>query len=123
MPSTFRDLVNRIEEKVSPNGQLDPKISYAIKHEECFKDGIGGQKDFMDSTIINKEFWSSKLFICLLVINGGDDRDTEEDRQTFRFLALVHILFEQTESISELLSWSPSLHDSNITLIYVLLST
>ena len=102
IPSTFRNLVDRIEQKVSPKGQLDPKIGHTIKDEACYQGGIGGQKNFMDSAIINKEFWSSTFFLCLLPINGGDDSDTEEDRQTFRFLALVHILFEQTESIPRL---------------------
>ena len=59
IPSTFRNLVDRIEEKVSPKGQLDPKIGHTIKEEACYQGGIGGQKNFMDSAIINKEFWSS----------------------------------------------------------------
>ena len=103
MPFTFLDVINQLEDNLRPNGNLDTQVAYMIKNKECYKDGNSGLKDLMDRSIIKRQLWSNRFFDCLPIVNGGDDKDTQEDQQSFRFLALVRILVE-TKSELELSS-------------------
>ena len=92
MPETFHNLLSQIKENIITDNKLNPEVADTIKNRVCFENGIEGQKQFIDGSIIDKDTWGKLFLRCLLAINRNDVLLSEDDRQKLRFLVMVNII-------------------------------